>query len=534
MKLDRFTLQQASSLVSQDFILPQFDIASVKADTLAAPIWLQLGAGNIFRAFLAADVQHLLNSGEMAKGVLVAEGYDYEIVDRLQAFDNLTVNVTLKGDGQVSREIIASIADYYKMDPQMADFKVLKAIFQSASLQMISLTITEKGYSLVDGQGALLSAVAADFQNGPENVTSYLGKLCALLVERFNAGAYPVALVSLDNMSHNGEKLQAAISRFAQEWAQKGFVSEAFVHYLTDGDKVSFPWSMIDKITPRPDASVAKLLTEAGLEEMAAQETKKHTFVAPYVNGEETQYLVIEDDFPNGRPPLEQAGVIFTDRRTVNLVETMKVTTCLNPLHTTLAIFGCLLGYHSIHEEMKDQDLVALISQLGYQEGLPVVVDPQILDPKQFLDEVIQVRFPNPFIPDTPQRIATDTSQKLSVRFGETVKAYLKSDTLDVANLQVIPLVYAGWLRYLTGVDDEGQVMPLSPDPLLGRLTPLFADFSLGAHSNREVLWDLLQEEKIFGVNLVEVGLADKVLTLFYQMSKAPGAVRQQIQQTIA
>lgn len=212
----------------------------------------------------------------------------------------------------------------------------------------------------------------------------------------------------------------------------------------------------------------------------------------------------------------------------------MKVTTCLNPLHTTLAIFGCLLGYQSIHEEMKDQDLVALISQLGYQEGLPVVVDPQILDPKQFLDEVIKVRFPNPFIPDTPQRIATDTSQKLSVRFGETVKAYLKSDTLDVANLQVIPLVYAGWLRYLTGVDDEGQVMPLSPDPLLGRLTPLFADFSFGAHSNREALWDLLQEEKIFGVNLVEVGLADKVLTLFYQMSKAPGAVRQQIQQTIA
>ena len=121
---------------------------------------------------------------------------------------------------------------------------------------------------------------------------------------------------------------------------------------------------------------------------------------------------------------MEKAGLYFTDRETVDKVEKMKVCTCLNPLHTALAIFGNLLGFTLIADEMKDEDLVKLVNILGYKEGLPVVVDPKILSPKAFIDEVVQKRIPNPFMPDTPQRIACDTSQKLSIRFGETIKAY--------------------------------------------------------------------------------------------------------------
>ena len=83
---------------------------------------------------------------------------------------------------------------------------------------------------------------------------------------------------------------------------------------------------------------------------------------------------------------------------------------------------------------MKDEDLVKLVNILGYKEGLPVVVDPKILSPKAFIDEVVQKRIPNPFMPDTPQRIACDTSQKLSIRFGETIKAYQKRSDLNVAD----------------------------------------------------------------------------------------------------
>ena len=108
----------------------------------------------------------------------------------------------------------------------------------------------------------------------------------------------------------------------------------------------------------------------------------------------------------------------------------MKVCTCLNPLHTALAVYGCILGYTKICDEMKDENLVTLIKNAGYKEGLPVVTDPGILSPKEFIDTVVEVRLPNPFMPDAPQRIACDTSQKVGIRFGETIKAYMKRELL--------------------------------------------------------------------------------------------------------
>ena len=97
----------------------------------------------------------------------------------------------------------------------------------------------------------------------------------------------------------------------------------------------------------------------------------------------------------------------------------------LNPLYTCLAIYGCLLGYDHIWKKMWDDDLVRLIRLIGYKEGLTVVTDPGILNPKDFIDTVVNVRLVNPFMPDMPQRIAADTSQKLSIRYGEINNSYI-------------------------------------------------------------------------------------------------------------
>lgn len=205
----------------------------------------------------------------------------------------------------------------------------------------------------------------------------------------------------------------------------------------------------------------------------------------------------------------------------------MKVCTCLNPLHTTLAVFGCLLGYDLISKEMENPTLKKLVEIIGYEEGLPVVINPGILDPKEFIDTVLNVRIPNPFMPDTPQRIATDTSQKLAIRFGETIKAYQKSDNLNVADLTRIPLVFAGWLRYLMGVDDEGNTFELSPDPLLQTVCPYVASISLGDNVNAdELLSPILSDEKIFGVNLYDVDMAALVCKYFTEMVAEKGAVK--------
>ena len=93
---------------------------------------------------------------------------------------------------------------------------------------------------------------------------------------------------------------------------------------------------------------------------------------------------------------------------------------------------------------------------------------------------------PNPFMPDTPQRIATDTSQKLPIRFGETIKSYLQHPELKLSNLVVIPMVFAGWCRYLMGVDDAGESFTPSADPLLETMQQLLSGVQLEEPSSRE------------------------------------------------
>jgi fructuronate reductase len=232
--------------------------------------------------------------------------------------------------------------------------------------------------------------------------------------------------------------------------------------------------------------------------------------------------------------PLEAAGVLFTDRKTVEQVERMKVTTCLNPLHTALAIFGCLLGYKLIADEMKDKYLKKLIEKIGYDEGMPVVVNPGILEPEAFINEVINERFPNPYIPDTPQRIACDTSQKMPVRFGETIKTHINHPELDVKSLTYIPMVIAAWCRYLMGFDDCGEVMELSPDPMLQELKNYIKGVKLGdVDSVRGQLIPLLSNERIFGVNLYEVGLGYKIEGFFKEMIAGKNAVRNVLEKYI-
>ncbi|MCH4036073.1 MAG: mannitol dehydrogenase family protein [Lachnospiraceae bacterium] len=532
MKLSVKGLENAAEWTEKGYALPKFDREAMIAKTVKNPTWVHFGAGNIFRAFHANLAQRMLDEGASDTGITVAEGFDYEIIEKqYRPHDNLSVLVTLKADGNIEKTVIGSIAESCILDSEnAAEYGRLKEIFSSDSLQLCTFTVTEKGYSLVNGRGEQLPTVTADFAAGPEKPASYMGKVVSLLYTRYLAGKKPIAMVSTDNCSHNGEKLFGAVMAFANAWIANGLAEKGFADYLQDETKVSFPWSMIDKITPRPDASVEQILAKDGLEDLEPVITSKKTYVAPFVNAEETEYLVVEDKFPNGRPALEKVGVIFTDRDTVNKVERMKVTTCLNPLHTALAVYGCLLGYTKISDEMKDEDLVKLVRTIGYKEGLPVVVNPGVLDPKEFIDTVVNVRIPNPFMPDTPQRIATDTSQKLSIRYGETIKSYLADSKLDVMDLKLIPLVQAGWLRYLMAVDDNGAAFEPSPDPLLADCQKYVKDFSLGQKVSKEearkALLPLLKNAQIFGVDLEQAGLADRVAGYFTELIDGAGAVR--------
>ena len=516
--------------------LPAFDHAAMTAATKAHPVWVHFGAGNIFRGFIAALQQRLLNEGLADRGIIAADTFDYDIIDKIYApYDNLTMMVTLNPDGTTSREIIGSVAEALRADSSdpamMARFK---EIFTDPGLQMISFTITEKGYALYRPDGSLMPVVQADMDEGPAHARHAMSMVAALLYERFQAGQYPLAVVSMDNCSHNGEKLQSSVMTVAEAWQKNGFVGEDFLAYLRDERKIAFPWSMIDKITPRPHQMVEESLAKDGIEGMAPIVTSRNTYIAAFVNAERPQYLVVEDKFPNGRPPLEKAGVYLTDRDTVNKTERMKVTTCLNPLHTAMSVYGCMLGYTLICDEMKDADIVALIRRLGYVEGLPVVVDPGILDPKDFIDEVVGQRLPNPFMPDAPQRIATDTSQKVGIRFGETIKSYI-AEGRDLNTLVSIPLALAGWLRYLLAVDDEGKAFEVSADPLKDDLQAKLAGIEVGKPETYQgQLQGILNNASIFGVDLTATPLAAKIEAYFVAELAGPGAVRKTLHEALS
>ena len=492
----------AAEWEAKGYQLPKFDIKAVRKKTAKEPTWVHFGGGNIFRAFPAAILNDALNTGKYDRGVIVAETFDFEVIDKAYTpYNNLSLLVSLQSTGTIEKKVIASVTEALKADPQFPDWQRLVEIFRNPSLQMISFTITEKGYSFNE----------ADLARGMQPLFA-MGKVCALLYERWQAGQLPLTVQSMDNCSHNGDKVKAGVFAYAERWVNDGLVPAAFLDYLKDEQKITFPWSM--------------MLAADGFDDNNYIETERHTFTAPFVNAEEVQYLVIEDHYTNGRPPLDLGGALYTTRETVDKVETMKVTTCLNPLHTAMSIYGCMLGYTLISAEMADEDLRPFIQKIGYMEAMPVVTDPGVLNPYEFIGAVINRRLPNPFMPDAPQRIAMDTSQKLPIRFGETIKKYVARG-LDMSNLVLIPLTLAGYARYLKGLKDDLTAFEPSPDPMLSELQAIVAPLEIGkADQDWSPLHQLYSRKDVFGLDLYEAGLGEQIEGYVKELYAGPGAVR--------
>ncbi len=525
MRLNKKSLENREFFEKAGITVPSYDLGKLEVETKSNPKWVHFGGGNIFRVFVANALDRALEEGRANTGIVVAETFDFEVVDRVFAeTDNLSLSAITYSNGDINLKVVGSMVEAVKATGE--GLNRLEEIFTNKDFQMASFTITEKGYALKNMDGEYLGIVAEDMKNGIESPKHVMSIVTSLLYKRFKACDTAVAVVSMDNCSHNGDKVKAAVADITNAWFKNGFVEAGFVNYIAT--KVSFPFSMIDKITPRPAEEITNLLTSKGLEGMEVIKTDKNTFTAHFVNAESAEYLIIEDDFPNGKPDFSNERVIFTTREIVNNVETMKVTTCLNPLHTALAVSGILLSHKSIADEMKDVELKKLVERIGYTEGLKVVINPGIIDPKAFIDEVINERFSNSFIIDTPERIATDTSQKVGIRFGNTINAYLNDSNLDTKDLVGIPLAIAAWIRYLLAVRDNGEIFEPSSDPLLVELQDVLSGVKLGDSGVK--LDKILSKADIFGLDLTKVELGERIEGYFNEMTASTGAVRATLQ----
>ena len=530
MKLTLEGIKNTTVFQKAGILLPGYDVAAVSKKAKQAPRWAHFGIGNIFRIFIGGIADGLLEAGVLDRGLTCIETFDYDVVDKIYTpYDNLGLSVILHADGTRTYKVLGSMAEAVKAqssDP--AHWARLKEVFRSKELQLISFTITEKGYALAGSDGIYFPFIQSDIDNGPEKATSAMAVLTAMLYVRYQDSRTPIALVSMDNCSHNGDLLRHSVLTMAREWQKKGYVTEDFLTWLGDETQVSFPWTMIDKITPRPSDAIAADLEALGVEDMAPVITSKRTYIAPFINAEQPQYLVIEDRFPNGRPELEKGfGVYLADRATVNLSERMKVTACLNPVHSATGPVGVVLG-EELYAKMlnTNPDMMKMARMVAYDEGLPMVEDPRILSPKAFTDELFTDRFPNEYLGDTNLRLATDTSQGVGVRFGETIKAYMKKYG-SAERLTAIPLGIAGWLRYMLGVDDMGNTYELAPDPMVPEIQAVLSSVVFGnPESLTDQLHPILSNEKVFFIDLYKAGLGEKIEGMFREMIAGKGSTK--------
>lgn len=525
MELTLAGIDNRADFERADVELPSFDVADMQTKGKEDPRWIHLGPGNIFRAFPARVAHDMIADGEHWPITAVVPMNPEELDKQLGANDLMTLTVTLNPDGTRDLKVIAGISEGLAW-ARSADYNRLVEVVKHPKVSMISMTITEKGYGIHDSQGQLSEQVLGDIDSDPRQFhANTMANIAGLLVHRYDAGGEPINVMSFDNFSHNGDKLKDSVLQVMRGWVNGGKLDAAVLEWVADKEKVAFPVTVIDKITPRPNVAVGEELKVLGFTDMEVDYLGRMP-VAGFVNTEPTEYLIIEDVLVGDVPDFKNYGVNVTSREVADDFENMKVTTCLNPLHTALATAGVVLGFPTIDSEMRDPALRAFVEQLGRNEGLPVVVDPGIVNPEDFLNEVLDVRFPNRYLPDDPARIAMDTSQKVGIRFGETIKKYIAQDR-DLTELKAIPLAIAIWMRYLLAVDDEGKPFDPSPDPLLEELQGRLAGVTLGQPVDASaVLRPILSNPAIFGVNLYDTPLAQRIEHLFTELVAGPGAVR--------
>ena len=231
MKLTLEGIKDKAQWEAAGIALPSYDIEKVAENTKKSPVWVHFGIGNIFRIFIGGLADTLISEGAADKGITCVETFDFDVVDKIyEPYDNLVLAVTLKADGSTDKKVLGSLTEAIKAQSDVPEYwNRLKAIFTNPDLQMVSFTITEKGYALKGADGSYFPFIQADIDNGPEKPGAAMAVVCALLHERYKANKAPLAVVSMDNCSHNGEKLQASILTMAKEWQAKGFVEAGFV-----------------------------------------------------------------------------------------------------------------------------------------------------------------------------------------------------------------------------------------------------------------------------------------------------------------
>lgn len=445
--------------------VPNYDRGAV------TPGIVHLGIGAFHRAHMAVYVDDLL-ARDPSWGIVGASLRRPDTKDALDPQDGLYTVAVRDGAGTHPR-VIGSILRVMDANSERDD---LLTLMSDPAIRIVSLTVTEKGYCHDPATGALDPRhpdIVHDLAN-PEAPRSAPGMLVEALARRKAAGVAPFTVMSCDNLPSNGATAKRIVTGFAR------LRDEELGAWV---ETVAFPSTMVDRIVPSTtDADRAEVASLIGAED-----------AWPIVTEPFTQW-VIEDNFPGGRPAFETAGAQMVSD--VEPFEHMKLR-MLNGSHSTMAYAGYLGGYEYVAEVMGDPAYVALIHGLMTEEVMPTLDMPGV-DLNAYRDQLLE-RFRNPALKHRTAQIAMDGSQKLPQRLLGTIRDRLKAGQ----GIERLALGVAAWMRYVTGVDEEGNEIDVR-DPHALKMLAITAD----AGDDPEALFDgLVAMTEVFGTDLGSNGL---------------------------
>jgi fructuronate reductase len=450
------------SNVPSGVAVPKYDRARI------TPGIVHLGIGAFHRAHMAVYVDDLL-ADNPDWAIIGASLRRPDTKDALEPQDGL-YTVAVRDAAGTHPRVIGSILGVLDANTQREELLDLMA---GPQIRIVSLTVTEKGYCHDPATGELDQRhpdVVHDLAN-PTAPKSAPGMLVEALARRKAAGVAPFAVMSCDNLPSNGATVKRIVTKFAslRDAALGDWVG-----------KVAFPGTMVDRIVP--STTDADRETVAGL--IGAEDAW------PIMTEPFTQW-VIEDHFPDGRPPFEKVGAQLVED--VEPFERMKLR-MLNGSHSTMAYLGYLSGYEYISDVMGDADFVKLVHGLMTEEAMPTLDMPGV-DLGAYRDQLLD-RFRNPALKHRTWQIAMDGSQKLPQRLLGTIRERLKAGQ----PFERLGLGVAAWMRYVVGIDEKGESIDVR-DPLAMRMMAIAAD----AGDDAEALYvGLAALTEVFGSDLAD------------------------------
>jgi fructuronate reductase len=472
---------------------PQYDRQQLRSRIV------HFGFGAFHRAHQALLTDRVLNAKGGDWGICEISLFSGDtLMSQLRAQDHL---YTVLEKGAEGNQPIVIGAVHECLNAKLDSLAAIIEKFCEPQVAIVSLTITEKGYCIDPATGKLDTQnprILHDLEN-PQEPHSAPGILVEALHRRRERGLLPFTVLSCDNIPDNGHVVKNAVLGMAQKR------SPELAEWIAE--QVSFPGTMVDRIVPAAtEESLAEIARELGVEDPCAISCE------PFIQ------WVVEDNFVVGRPEWELAGVQMV--QDVLPWEQMKLR-MLNGSHSFLAYLGCLAGYAHINECMEDDAFRDAARRLMLDEQAPTLRITGV-DLTAYADSLV-ARFANPALQHRTWQIAMDGSQKLPQRMLEGIRVLIERES----RWPLLALGIAGWMRYVSGVDERGNSIDLR-DPLSDKIRSRVENSSDDERVNA-----LLTLSEIFGSDLPKnPGFVTAVSDAFRRIAR--DGARQAVVDTLA